>query len=213
MRVIGLMPHTGRPRRSVRKAAWIAAVVVVVAGTVAVSPAHARTDDIAKRGIARAKAAGIRIDPAAEPIMEAAPAGSCLNDPTQGQCDPPERIVATDSEANALISFCWVYATSLVKSTGNARAYGKFSCTGVADVMELYVTLWMRWKDGVLHQECVGAHPPAGPGPGSIYANCAAPCRDDATRYFHEEAEGYAEAYGDWYAAYAERNANLPCVV
>lgn len=233
MQVIGHISQAGRLAvRLARKAARFA-VVVGVAATVAASPARAQDGD-AKSGIAKAKAAGISIDPKAEEIMAAAPAGSCLNDPTQAKCDTPERIVA-DGQARldggtsfanvepataslttdvaAAMNTCWVYATSLVKSTGKARAYGKLSCTSVVDVMELYVTLWMLYKsDGALHQVCVGSHPPS-EGGGSIYANCGATCRDTAKRYFQNMAEGYADINGEWYAAIAYLDADLYCVV
>src|SRR6266536_2609190 len=37
-------------------------------------------------GLARARAAGIAVDPGAEKLMQQARAGSCFNDPTQAMC-------------------------------------------------------------------------------------------------------------------------------
>lgn len=79
--------------------------------------------------------------------------------------------------------------------------------------MELYVTLWIRWKDGSWHQVNVAMKGPSGPGPGSIYANTYGYCRDTATRYFGDVAEGYAEAEGTWYASVARLYDYPLCVV
>lgn len=45
-------------------------------------------------GVERAKAAGIRIDAAAERAMVQAPIGSCFNDPTQAKCPPAHAVTA-----------------------------------------------------------------------------------------------------------------------
>ena len=45
-------------------------------------------------GVARAKAAGIRIDAPAERAMLQAPIGSCFNDPTQSKCPPAHAVIA-----------------------------------------------------------------------------------------------------------------------
>ena len=204
------------------------------------SRSGARANDIAKRGIARAKAAAVTIDPKAEPIMAAAPAGSCLNDPTQGTCDTPEAIVAdgqlqadgstgysdltepakataasaaaAETAELAALPQCWVKATSLVRSTGWARAYGQNYCTSRVQWQELYVTLWMYWKsDSRWHQLDVGSD--SGGGGQTLSAHAEDVCRDNATRAFLDEAEGYDEMDGTWYAGLNKLYENLACVV
>lgn len=46
-------------------------------------------------GPAKARAAGIAVDPGAERLMQEAPAGSCFNDPTRATCPPASRVAAT----------------------------------------------------------------------------------------------------------------------
>src|SRR4051794_15245574 len=82
-------------RRSVASIWGLAVIGIASALTVPVTAAQQPPPP--KRGIAKAEAAGIKLDPQAKPIMAAAPAGSCLNDPTQAKCDTPKAIIADDS--------------------------------------------------------------------------------------------------------------------
>src|SRR3954469_24823231 len=64
-------------------------LAVAAAAAIVASPALAKQDDgkPGKRdGIEHAKAAGMTIDPKAEPLMERAPIGWCPNDPTLPKC-------------------------------------------------------------------------------------------------------------------------------
>jgi hypothetical protein len=222
-------------RRAVRLAAGVGLAVT------AVSAAEARTGGVARRGIVRAEVAGIEVDRAAKMIMAAAPIGSCLNDPTQSKCDTPTEIVAdghvldsgatgyanlpsppaaltrpVDRRARARAAYvtdqCWVRATSLVKSTGWARAYGQNYCTTRVTEHELFVTLREFWKsDSKWHQMDVGH---AGPAPGGVTINAHAeyPCRSTSYRAWHNLASGYAAVGPVWYAGQNEQYENLPCV-
>ena len=59
-------------------------------------------------GVAHAEAAGIKLDPGAAAAMEAAPVGSCYNDPTLAKCPPSTRVEAPTSDVGgSSFSFGW----------------------------------------------------------------------------------------------------------
>jgi hypothetical protein len=182
----------------------------------------------ATRGVEKAIAAGVKIDPRAVPIMAAAPPGSCLNDPTRAGCDTPKAIVADDqlmpdgstgyaqatpgSARAAQIGFaCFVRATDLVKSTGNARAYGANQCVAGVQHQELYVTLLEFWTSTQSwHQMDTGSA--QGVGGQTIRASAHYYCRATNTRAWQDQAAGYSETNGVWYAGLNRRYENLACL-
>jgi hypothetical protein len=65
-------------------------LAALVAGLAVAAPAQAQNP---RAGIEHAKTAGIFIDPLVEPLMAEAPAGSCLNDPTEQDCPRVRAVV------------------------------------------------------------------------------------------------------------------------
>jgi hypothetical protein len=70
--------------------------VTVTAGVI-VSPAS--SSESVSAGVARARAAGIYVSPAAARMMTAAPKGSCMADPTRRGCPKVKRIIARAAAA------------------------------------------------------------------------------------------------------------------
>jgi hypothetical protein len=70
----------------------VVAVTVTTAGMLASSA-------MASDGVSRARAAGIHVSAAAAEMMAAAPAGTCMADPTARKCPKVQRIVARASAA------------------------------------------------------------------------------------------------------------------
>ena len=223
--------------RFTASAAWIAATIGLA--TLGAGPALAHAGNHAQRGIARAEAAGIKIDRAAKRIMAAAPVGSCLNDPTRSKCDRPKAIVGDGRRVagvtryselgpataalvrpvgrgsvahTAAVPQCFVKATSLVKSTGSARAYAQNTCTSAVSEQELFVNLNEFWlSDSQWHQMNAGFAGPAGGGR-TINAQTSYPCRSSGIRAWADVASGYSDLNGVWYAAQNTRYENLTCV-
>jgi hypothetical protein len=201
---------------------------------------HTATHKRATRGIARAARAGILIDPSAKAIMAAAPVGSCLNDPAQSKCGNVNAVVNDGQlEADgstgysslatlpatvalyrpvhhratahaAAVDQCHVRATSLVKSTGSARAYGQNTCTDAVTWQQLFVNLREFWKsDSSWHQMDTGASP-VKYGGGSVNTNASMPCRSAGVRAWQDQASGYDEMQGVLYAGQNSLYKNLP---
>jgi hypothetical protein len=77
-------------------------VAAIFAALLLAAPAQALDNDWqARAGIEKAKAAGIKIDPAAEELMARAPIGTCANDPTLAKCPPAHAVVFTGSTSYA----------------------------------------------------------------------------------------------------------------
>jgi hypothetical protein len=211
--------------------AGAACVTVLAAGVLAV-PATARTSgNFATAEIARAQAAGIKIDPAAKAIMAAAPVGSCLSDPTQATCDTPTAIVADGQPlpdgsmgyaessiaaptiADAAVAFpqCFIRATAPYKSVGFGQGDGANQCTARVEIQELCVTLFMFWiSTGRWVQQDTGVAGPTNGGK-TIRAHAQIRCRTSETRVWQTQAAGYADIDGVWYAGLQRAYANLRC--
>lgn len=142
---------------------------------------------------------------------------ACIGRSRYADLAEPATVTATSAAAAetaeaAAFPQCFVKATSLVKSTGWARAYGQNYCTSAVQWQELYVTLWMFWKsDSRWHQIAVGSA--SGTGGKTLNAHAYGYCRDNATRAFLDQAEGYSEMNGTWYAGLNKLYENLSCVV
>jgi hypothetical protein len=70
----------------------------LIVGASASTSAKAATRASPADGVVHAKAAGIKLDPGAAQAMEAAPVGSCYNDPTLAKCPPATRVAAPSSD-------------------------------------------------------------------------------------------------------------------
>lgn len=194
----------------------------------------------AARGVARAEAAGIRIDPAAVPIMEAAPLGSCLNDPTQTKCAPvrPYAIhVAGTQRADRWTGFAAVPASSggahsaaindqcavrahylgwvskAVSGTryGQAQAEGENKCTTAVTEQELFVQLESWWN--TRRQWIQESTYSSGPRPGGLTIKGWAKfhCKSRASRKWRNVSQGYSDLKGVWYAGQNVRDVRLGC--
>lgn len=208
-------------------------VAAAMLGATGYAYANETNPDPATLGIARAERAGIKIDPAVREIMANAPLGSCLNDPTQSDCDTPTAIVAdgrafsdgstgyADMAAptavlaqpaeSAGVPQCFVHATNLSKSTGSARAYGQNTCSSAVQEQELYVQLReFQLRDHKWHQMDTGSARKAGGG--SINAHADFRCQSSAIRAWENLASGYSDLNGVWYGGQNKQDENLPCV-
>lgn len=238
-----LLPRSSRGRMALA----LLAAVTACCSALGLASSESRAQGsaaAAEAGVAHARAAGIQIDPGAAEAMEAAPIGSCYNDPTRPGCPPAYRVQAPSTGSGyglvessttsgtsspqahttrsasgphahaAQASFaCFVRATSLVKSTGNARAYGSNYCTSSQVIeQELFVNLYEHWNsDGQWHLMNTGS---AGPGPWNKQLNASTYyfCRDTGNRSWRDLAQGYADVNGVWQGGQNELNKTLPCV-
>jgi hypothetical protein len=183
----------------------------------------ARTDP--RAGIERAKAAGMRVDPAAEELMAQAPPGSCANDPTQATCPKAEAIVrapiparlVTPAELTAVSARagaakttakaraaqmpadrCSMFATAPFKEGGVMKGDGGAQCWG-GDIqrMEFYGSLHKQYN-GAWYQMDVDAD--AINGPGTAWAHPRYTCANSAYRYWFHRIELYVLWMNTWYA-------------
>jgi hypothetical protein len=120
------------------------------------------------------------------------------------------RPVHRSSQA-AAINQCWVRATSLVKSTGWARAYGQNTCTSAVTWQQLFVTLREYWTSINQWRDMdTGAAGPTSGGK-TIRAHAEMPCKSSAVRAWHDQAVGYDELQGVLYTGTNNLYKNLTC--
>lgn len=203
-------------------AACVAALVLAVSAS-AQAPQPA--------GVAKAKMAGIIVDPDAEAAMAAAPLGSCYNDPTQRKCPKAARVAAPTAgsaggdltyaplpgpgsaalatTSAAAVDQCYVKADPPYFAAGYAQGNGANTCTNAVSRQELYVTLYDYISSGRRQLDTrASAKNGGGTLTGQPTFNCDHPV---STRQYEVQSEGYALLQGTWYAATQNKFASFKC--
>lgn len=167
-----------------------------------------------QKGVDRAKAAGIKVDPGAEEAMKQAPADSCYGDPTQAKCPPAKRIAAPvqsefygeaappaeNETANASATKtkakaaqapqCAVRANAPYFAAGLAQGFGANQCYATVTRHELYVSLYDYISTG---RRLLDSRSAAGTGASTIRAEPRFNCNHAASaRQYEVYATGYA---------------------
>lgn len=180
-------------------------------------------------GVQRAREAGTVIDPKAVSIMEAAPDGSCLNDPIQAKCKRPKKIVAarttrmpdgslgyslvdptgkSDKAHVAQIPQCFLRIGYPYPSGGWMYADGANQCSAAVSDQELYTQLY-RTTEGVWR--LLDSSVAYGAGNRTIRATAAYNCGHPNLRHYRGRANGYADVNGTWYAAQQDKDDYHTC--
>jgi hypothetical protein len=192
----------------------------------------------ARAGIARAHLAGINIDPEAEALMAQAPAGTCLNDPTQPKCPvineviraatverpdgslayalaatPAERssatVAADGAEAQAAaLPQCFVRAGYPYYAAGSAWGDGAHQCTAAVSSQELFVSL-ERTTNGVWR--LMDSRYASGPGGITIRRTARYDCGHANERHYRTTSTGYAILQGKLYTAMQRKDDYITC--
>ena len=196
------------------------AVAATVAALLLAAPSQAHDS---RQGIANARAAGIKVDPA-EALMARAPIGTCPNDPTLPGC-PRVRAVRFIGRSTTFGSFgtivrptafaaavpqCFirVSAQSPYKAAGRAQMDAADMCTAAVSEQEMYAVLSMhnrrRWiYMASRYKDCT---------PGSTCRlHVTYRCGGTTLRAWRAHADGWANLRGTWYAGSQTRYHNLRC--
>jgi hypothetical protein len=210
------------------------AVAAIFAALLLAAPAQALDGDWrARAGIEKAKAAGIKIDPAAEELMARAPSGTCANDPTLPKCPPAHAVVFTGSTsyaddgtpvalspstthrrppvAHAAIDQCRVRVTdrSPYKAVGMAQMDAQNYCSAAVTTHELYGVL-RKYYNGQWY--AMASRYKGGGIPGkTLYVSVRYDCTATPVRAWVARADAYALLRGVWYAGTQSRYNNLAC--
>jgi hypothetical protein len=172
---------------------------------------------------AKARAAGIAVDPGAERLMQEAPTGSCFNDPTQATCPRASRVAAATpgvAQGDGSIGFalvapapgpalanaaaagvpqCFVKSDRPFFAAGLAQGNGAQTCTAAVTRQELYVTLYDYVSTG---RRQLDTRASSGGGGTTLRGSPKFDCYHPVNaRQYQTLAEGYALLQGVWYAA------------
>jgi hypothetical protein len=188
-----------------------------------------------KAGIAKARAAGIAVDPAVTRIMARAPHGTCLNNPALAKCPAIKAVVLSNTEempdgslaygpslgaANATaaklgpvaraaqVPQCFLKADYPYYSGGWAWGQGVNTCTAAASSQALYVWL-KRTTDGVWVQLDVRYAEKAGGG--TIRRTAGYNCGHSNQRHYKTQSDGYSVVGGTMWAATQSKTEWLTC--
>jgi hypothetical protein len=105
------------------------AIAAILAALALAAPAEALDDDWrATAGIAKAKAAGVQIDPAVEEAMARAPVGSCPNDPTQPNCPHATRVLESPTVELADGALAFAPGPAATATTARDAAQWPWQC-------------------------------------------------------------------------------------
>ena len=200
-------------------------VAAMSAALLAAAPALAAQD--ARQGIDHARAAGIAVDPAAEPLMAEAPVQTCPNDPTLPQCPPAHAVIASDGSpyaplasattartntlAGLLLDQCRLRVTvqSPYRAAGHAQMDAQNVCSAAVTTHELYGVLRM-FKKGAWY--AMASRYKGGGLPGKMLTvHVTYKCHRKRLHAWQAHADGYALMQGVWYAASQSRYNNLHC--
>lgn len=200
-----------------------AALVCALLLSAVAAPAASGQDNIPveRRGIAKAKAAGIEIDSkAVEGAMARAPVGSCPNDPTQPKCPKAEAMaegegsvwgpdVTAARTAQAGKGKAWARAAQWpwycqlywnsdnpYKAAGWAQMNASTTCTSAIEYHELYGSLHKRYN-GEWYQ--MSYHALGAPGGVTIRVRAYYDCTASVSRYWRANADAWALYAGAWH--------------
>ena len=207
-------------------------VAALFAALILVAPVQAHDP---RQGIHNARAAGITVDPAAEPLMARAPRGSCANDPTLPHCPFAHAVVFTGSGAygddrpsgtgtvstgtrltrppmaQAAIDQCRVRVTerSPYRAVGMAQMDAQNYCSPAVTTHELYGVL-RKFHRGQWYAMASRYRGRGLPGT-TIHVSVRYRCTGARLRAWEARADAYALLRGVWYAGTQSRYRNLRC--
>jgi hypothetical protein len=214
---VGLLNHIQHWRGLIVRFIVFAALGAVL---VVATPAQAQDR---RAGIEKARAAGIYVDPAVEPMMAAAPLGSCQNDPTLPQCSKAvKRIVyapeffgldrarigaASKPKARMAGQGCYLKITdqSPYKAAGLEQMDANHYCIVHIQDLDIYLALLKHYNGSWRTMINRWFWPPY-PYENWWYGHLSYDCQSQSVyRHWRARADAYAEYRGTVYAAYVNR--------